>query len=84
MKYVQCVHQSGSAPLTKGKIYEVIHIHRGMLQTTQETASKMDWVRIINDDGIEEFYYISDTDGTWFVDATAFVREQKLKQLGIL
>jgi len=79
MKYVQCVHQSGSAPLTKGKIYEVIH-----LQTTQETASKMDWVRIINDDGIEEFYYISDTDGTWFVDATAFVREQKLNQLGIL
>jgi len=70
MKYVECVHESESVPLTEGKIYEVIN-------------SADDWIRIINDDGNEEFYYLKDTDGIWFVDATALIREQKLKQLGI-
>jgi hypothetical protein len=42
-----------------------------------------DWIRIINDDGNKAFYYLKDTDGIWFVDATALIREQKLKQLGI-
>jgi hypothetical protein len=42
-----------------------------------------DWIRIMNDDGNENFYYLKDTDGIWFVDATALIREQKLKQLGI-
>lgn len=70
MKYVECIHESESVPLTKGKIYEVIHF-------------ETEWIRIINDDGDKEFYYIKDTDGIWFVDATAFVREQKLNKLGI-
>lgn len=70
MKYAECIRESESVPLTKGKIYEVIHF-------------ETEWIRIINDDGDEEFYYIKDTDGTWFADGTAFVREQKLNELGI-
>lgn len=70
MKYVECVHESESVPLTKGKIYEVIN-------------SADDWIRIINDDGNENFYYLKDINDIWFVDATALIREQKLKQLGI-
>jgi hypothetical protein len=73
MKYVECVLTTMGVTLTtcsftKGKIYEVIN-YAG------------DWIRIINDDGNEEFYYLKDTDGIWFVDATALIREQKLKQL---
>jgi hypothetical protein len=70
MKVVKCVHESWSVPLTKGKIYEVIHF-------------QTEWIRIINDHGNQEFYYIKDTDGTWFVDATADIREEKLKELGL-
>ena len=70
MKYVECVLTRMAVTLTKGKIYEVIN-------------SADDWIRIINDDGIEGFYYLKDTDGIWFVDATPLIREQKLKQLGI-
>lgn len=70
MKYVECVHESGTVSLTKGKIYEVIYF-------------QPEWVRIANDDGNEGFYYLKDTDGIWFVDATPHIREQKLKQLGI-
>lgn len=70
MKYVECVHESASVPLTKGKIYEVIYSHP-------------EWVRIIDDVGDNRTYYIRDTDGIWFVDATALIREQKLNQLGI-
>jgi hypothetical protein len=36
MKYVECVHESASVPLTKGKIYEVIIFAE-------------EWIRIIND-----------------------------------
>lgn len=71
MKYVECVHESGTVPVTKGKRYEVILFGN-------------EWIRIINDDGIEEFYYFEDNDGIWFVDATPSIREQKLNQLGIL
>jgi hypothetical protein len=70
MKVVKCVHESASVPLTKDKIYDVIIFAE-------------EWIRIINDDGNEEFYYLKDTDGTWFVDATPFIREEKLNQLGI-
>lgn len=70
MKVVKCVHESGSVPLTKDKIYDVI-------------IFADEWIRIINDNGDEEFYYLKDTDGTWFVDATADIREEKLKELGI-
>ncbi len=74
MKYVECVHESGTVPVTKGKRYEVILF--GNVQSVR-------WIRIINDDGIEEFYYLKDSDGIWFVDATPLIREQKLNQLGI-
>lgn len=70
MKVVKCVHESESVPLTKGKIYDVIYF-------------QPEWVRIIDDVGDNRAYYISDTDGTWFVDATADIREEKLKELGI-
>ena len=70
MKVVKCVHESWSVPLTKGKIYEVIHF-------------QTEWIRIINDHGNKEFYYLKDTDGIWFVDVTADIREEKLKELGI-
>jgi hypothetical protein len=70
MKYVKCVHESGTVSLTKGKIYEVIHF-------------ETEWIRIANDDGNQEFYYLKDSDGIWFVDATPLIREQKLNQLGI-
>jgi len=70
MKYVECVRESASVPLTKDKIYDVIIFAE-------------EWIRIINDNGDEEFYYLKDTDGTWFIDATADIREEKLKELGI-
>ena len=70
MKVAKCVHTSHLIPLTKGKIYDVINSADG-------------WIRIVNDNGDEEFYYLKDTDGTWFVDATPLIREQKLKELGI-
>ena len=69
MKYVECVHESGLL-VTKGKRYEVILFGN-------------EWIRIINDDDIEEFYYFEDNDGTWFVDATPLIREEKLNELGI-
>jgi ABC-type uncharacterized transport system involved in gliding motility auxiliary subunit len=43
MKYVECVHESASVPLTKGKIYEVIYF-------------QTEWIRIINDHGNQEFF----------------------------
>ena len=73
MKYVKCVYESsGSLPITLNKIYEVVHFNR-----------ERELVEIVNDDGHEDLYYVSDTDVTWFVDATAFVREEKLNDLGI-
>ena len=39
MKYVECVHESGTVPVTKGKRYEVILFGN-------------EWIRIINDDGM--------------------------------
>jgi hypothetical protein len=70
MKVVKCIHTANSVPLTKDKIYDVI-------------IFADEWIRIINDNGDEEFYYLKDSDGTWFVDATADIREEKLNQLGI-
>lgn len=76
MKVVKCVHESDLVSLTKGKIYDVINYDEGC-------SKSIGWVRIVNDDGNQEFYYLKDTDGTWFVDATPLIREQKLKELGI-
>lgn len=42
-----------------------------------------EWVRIMNDDGIEGFYYLEDSQGVWFEDATAYIRDKKLSELGI-
>lgn len=69
MKVVKCIHEGDG--LSKDKIYNVIFF-RGEL------------ILIINDDGIEDFYYLKDIDGIRFVDATADIREGKLKELGII
>ena len=76
MKAVRFVYKGGTDfPLTIGKIYEVISYNK------DNTSS--DFVVIINDYGMKEFYYIKDTDGIWFVDATADIREQKLNDIGL-
>lgn len=78
MKVVRCVY-SGSASidvrvgLTYGKIYEVIHHEK----------SRQEWIFIENDRGKQLRYYIKDDNGIWFVDATPYIREEKLKELGI-
>jgi hypothetical protein len=79
MKVVKCVCdisgiRSRRMGLTYGKIYEVIH--HGKL-------SRHDWILIENDNGEQQRYYIEDDSGIWFVDATPYIREEKLKELGI-
>ena len=73
MKVVKCIYKAGDhTALTIGKIYEVIN-----------SSESNDFVIITDDYGLKSTYYIEDTDGTWFVDATPLIREQKLKELGI-
>jgi hypothetical protein len=70
MKVVKCVHESWSVPLTKGKIYEVIHF-------------QTEWIRIINDHG-QEFYYLKDTEnGEYALHKSNFItlREYNLNKL---
>jgi len=84
MKVVKCIYKAGDhTALTIGKIYEVI-----------KSSESNDFVIITDDYGLKSTYYIEvmtgnfsqpkfNTDGTWFVDATADIREEKLKELGI-
>ena len=74
MKAVKCNYTSGSVPLTKGKIYDVINF-------VEDIIGDSSWVRIVDDNGEPAFYYLNHTDGTWFVDATADIREEKLNKI---
>ena len=74
MKKVICVY-NGIEPgrgkrLTIGKIYDVIEFIR-------------DNLIVIKDDQGDEANYIMVEDKVWFEDATSYIRDQKLKELGI-
>lgn len=75
MKSVICVYDGMygkySARLTIGKIYEVL-----------EMVSP-DIVFIKDDIGDETSYVLKPDNRVWFEDATVYIREEKLKELGI-
>lgn len=70
MKVAKCIYNGTLDDLTVGKLYDVIH-------ETKEAIS------ILNDNNEQVFYYVKDTDGTWFIDAKQEVRDKKLKDIGI-
>ena len=71
MKWVKCVNPL-AINLTYQKIYEV-------KSSWLSDWSNLTYIIIVNDADFECTYDIH----TWFEDATAEVREEKLKQLGI-
>lgn len=84
MKAVKCIfegelHELLADQLTYGKIYEVFHLQNGNYTESYHKNS----VLIINDKDQQKLYYIEDYNGVWFVDATPYIREEKLKEIGI-
>ena len=75
MKWVKCIISSSKnvSGLTTGKIYDVIKYNK----------YNDDAIVIKNDYNQEGIYYMKDSTGVWFEDATAEIREEKLKELGI-
>ena len=71
MKYVKCVNPL-AINLTYVKVYEVKSLYIS-------DWSNLTYIILINDVGVECTYDIH----TWFEDATAEVRQNKLKELGI-
>ena len=73
---VRCIHNKGieNSYLTFDKIYDVIEYDESKCTIT-----------IRNDNGkIEEYYYDNGLLAfDWFEDATPYIREEKLKELGI-
>ena len=75
MKSVICVYDGMdgkfSTRITIGKIYEVLEM------------PSHDIIFIKDDVGDEVTYVMISDDKVWFKDATAYTREEKLKELGI-
>jgi hypothetical protein len=71
MKYVKCVNPL-AINLTYQKVYEVKSLYIS-------DWSNLTYIILINDADFECTYDIH----TWFEDATAEVRQNKLKELGI-
>ncbi len=75
MKSVMCVYDGmdgkHSNRLTIGKIYEVLEM------------PSHDIIFIKDDIGDEVSYVMVSGEHVWFKDATAYTREEKLKELGI-
>lgn len=71
MKYVKCMNPLG-VNLTHQKIYEVIRYWTS-------DWSNLTYIILINDVGVECTYDIH----TWFEDADAEIRQNKLEELGI-
>lgn len=77
MKWVKCVNKL-AADLTYNKIYEVKNFI---------DWNNLKYIEIIDDKGILTTYDMFPSHPkarTWFEDATADIREDKLKQLGIV
>lgn len=92
MKWVRFIYKGSSAEvsassnLTVGKIYKVVNHNSDTKPHNNPTYTGSIWnesVDILNDKNELRNYYLIDTDGIWFEDATPEVREEKLKQLGI-
>lgn len=75
MKWVKCVYNGGSGDneLTIGKIYKVIIYYPGSVWDER--------VDIEKDNRVLSNLYLLDTDGRWFEDATAEVRDNKINQI---
>jgi len=71
MKFVKCVNPL-AVNLTYQKVYEVKSLY-------VSDWSNLTYIILINDVGVECTYDIH----TWFEDADAEVRQNKLEQLGI-
>jgi hypothetical protein len=79
MKYVKCLYNGGSSNrLTIGKIYEVFATF-----PINSTELIMELIEVKDNLGDLSTYYLKDDDGTWFEDATKYIREDKLNELGI-
>ena len=76
MKWVKCVNKLGHG-VTYGKIYEVKNLY---------DWNGLKYIELIDDKGILTTYDIFQShpnDKIWFEDATADIRDNKLKDLGI-
>ncbi len=78
MKSVICVYNMvNSTRLTYGKIYEVLEI------VSQGPGLSTNIIFIKDDIGDESSYVLKSGNLVWFEDATPYIREEKLKKLGI-
>lgn len=78
MKYVKCINPLAPG-LTYNKIYEVKKLFLS-------AWSEQTFIDIINDQGGLVTYNLSlhsNNGGEWFEDATAYIRDNKLNELGI-
>ena len=76
MKWVKCVNPL-AAGLTYNKIYEVRNYY---------DWNGLKYIELTDDDGritTYDMFQSYPNDKIWFEDATADIREEKLKQLGI-
>ena len=74
---VMCVYNS-CEDLTIGKIYDVIHLEKSRI-----LPRMLHSILIINDKDEQQLYYIEDNKRVWFEDATPYIRDNKLNELGI-
>ena len=76
MKWVRCVNKLGHG-VTYGKIYKVRNYYDWNVQK---------YIELIDDDGritTYDMFPSHPNDRLWFEDATAHIRDNKLKELGI-
>lgn len=76
MKWVRCVNKLGHG-VTYGKIYKVRNYY---------DWNDQKYIELIDDDGritTYDMFPSHPNNRLWFEDATAYIREDKLKELGI-
>lgn len=89
MKKVICVYDGitdedeVSIRLTIGKIYDVIEMRIDISGTIIDGPILGIYITIKDNIGDKVTYLMDNGNQTWFKDATPYLREDKLKQLGI-
>lgn len=76
---MMCVYNgyNGCEDLTIGKIYDVIHLEKSRILPRVLYS-----ILIINDKDEQQLYYIENKK-VWFEDATPYIRDNQLNELGI-
>ena len=79
MKFVICLRVgSFTELLTLNKIYGVIDLEQSVFLHMRNPV-----IVIKGDNGEVKLFFTKDDDGIWFEDATSYIRENKLNELGI-